>query len=186
MTFSGLKNENYDGLYLIMMCLVLRLMSLDRPVRRLDLRVFQHATEDLVKVMAALRLVSGAPEASENRAEGFHGNPIGVLEVSVTGRSELEAFWARLRDAGLCGGVAENLEERINEAGELFIRFDKQEAVLGRLALSSGDDVVLARGRVLATVKGQEVRADRNAAVEVMREFLRELEKRPGAVSSEQ
>jgi hypothetical protein len=39
--------------------------------------------------------------------------------------------------------------------------------------------VVLARGRVLATVKGQEARADRAEAVEVMREFLRELGKKP-------
>jgi hypothetical protein len=150
-------------------------MSIERPVRRLDLRVFQHATEDLVKVMAALRFVSGVAEAAESRAEGYHGNPINILEVALAGRPGLDSFWARLRDAGLCGGVAENLEERINDGGELFIRFDKQEAVLGRLALSSGDDVVLARGRVLATVKGQEVRADRAAAVEVMREFLHEL-----------
>jgi RNA binding exosome subunit len=161
------------------MCLVLRLMSYERPVRRLDFRVFQHATEDLVKVMAALRFVSGSAEAAENRAEGYHGNPISVLEVSVTGRAALEEFWGRLRLAGLCAGVSENLEERISEGGELFIRFDKQEAVSGRLALSSGDDVVLARGRVLATVKGQEARADRAEAVEVMRGFLRELGKKP-------
>ncbi len=164
-----------------MMCLILRLMSIERPVRRLDLRVFQHATEDLVKVMAALRFVSGSCEAVESHADGYHGNPITLLEVSQTARAALDSFWARLRDAGLCRGVAENLEERINECGELFIRFDKQEAVEGRLALSSRDDVVLAWGRVLATVKGQEVRADRAAAVEVMRAFLDELGKNEGS-----
>jgi len=164
-----------------MMCLVLRLMSIERPIRRLDFRVFQHATEDLVKVMAALRLVSGTAEAVESRAEGYHGNPILVLEAAVTGRAGLDDFWARLRTAGLCGGVEENLEERINDAGELFIRFDKQEAVQGRLALSLGDDVVLGRGRVLSTVRGQQVRADRAGAVEVMRAFLRELEKSEGS-----
>ena len=177
MTFSGLKNENYDGLYLIMMCLVLRLMSIERPIRRLDFRVFQHATEDRGKVALALGLVSGTAEATESRAEGYHGNPIIVLETTVSGRAPIDDFWARLRSARLCGGVEENLEERINDSGELFIRFDKQEAVQGRLALSSGDDVVLGRGRVLSTVRGQQVRADRAGAVEVMRAFLRELEK---------
>ena len=156
-------------------------MSKERPIQRLDFRVFQHATEDRGKVALALRLVSGTPEATERRAEGYHGNPIIVLETAVSGRTGLDDFWARLRAAGLCGGVEENLEERINDSGELFIRFDKQEAVQGRLALSSGDDVVLSRGRVLSSVRGQQVRADRAGAVEVMRAFLNELGKNEGS-----
>ena len=160
-----------------MMCLVLRLMSIARPVRRLDFRVFGHATENHDRVAAALKFASGADGAKESSAEGYHGNTILILEVSLTGRAELEAFWVKVRDFGLCSGVEENLEERINEGGELFIRFDKQEAVKGMLALSSGDDVIQARGRVLATVKGQEARVDRGGAVEVMRAFLDELAK---------
>ena len=153
-------------------------MSIERPLRRLDLRVYQHATEDREKVVAALRLVAGDGEPAARRAEGYYGNPIVIWETGVSGRADLEGFWGRLRDAGLCPGLEENLEERTNEAGELFIRFDKQEAVAGRLALSQGDDVVSARGRVLATVKGQEKRADRDLAIEIMRAFLRELEKK--------
>ena len=181
MAFSGLKNKDYDELYLIMMCLVLRLMSIARPVRRLDFRVFRHVTEDHGRVLAALAFVSGTGGANESRAEGFHGNTILILEVCLTGRAELEAFWERVREAGLCPGLSENLEERINEAGELFIRFDKQEAVKGNLGLSNGDDVIQARGRVLATVKGQEARVDQNGAVEVMRAFLGDLGKNQGA-----
>jgi len=156
-------------------------MSIARPIRRLDLRVFQHATEDREKVVSALRFVSGTNEARESRAEGYHGNTIVILEAPLTGRAELEDFWRRVRDFGLCSGIGENLEERINDDGELFIRFDKQQAILGKLALSPGDDVVLARGRVLATVKGQEVRADRAGAAEVMRAFLTDLAKGQGA-----
>jgi len=153
-------------------------MSVERPIRRLDLRAYQHATEDRDRVVLALRFVAGDGEPAARQAEGYHGNPITVWEVSVSGRAGMEGFWARLADAGLCAGLSENLEERISEDGELFVRFDKQQAVGGRLALSPGDDVISARGRVLATVKGQEARADRDIAVEVMRAFLRELEKK--------
>ena len=164
-----------------MMCLVLRLMSIVRPIRRLDFRVLQHATEDHDRVASALRFASGTDAVNESRAEGYHGNTIILLEVSLTSRPDLEAFWGRVRDFGLCSGVGENLEERINEDGELYIRFDKQEAVNGKLALSPGDDVIQAWGRVLATVKGQEARVDRGGAVEVMRAFLTELGKNEGS-----
>jgi len=124
--------EDYHGLYLIIMCLVLRLMSIERPVRRLDFRVSSTPPRTSSRSWAP----SGSSPVGRGRGEpcgGYHGNPIIILEVSQTARAPLEAFWGRLRDAGLCGGVAENLEERINESGELFIRFDKQAAVAGRL-----------------------------------------------------
>jgi hypothetical protein len=141
----------------------------------MDFRVFQHATEDRDKVLSALRTVSGAGEVKDIRADGCHGNPILILEAAIANRAELEGFWERLRAFSLVCGVGENLEERINDEGELFIRFDKQDAVAGRLALSSGDDVILAWGRVLTRVRGQDVRADRGTAIEVMRRFLSEL-----------
>lgn len=156
-------------------------MSLERPIRQMEFRVFQHATEDRDKVLAALRSVAGPCEVSDTRAEGYHGNPIIVIETAITSRADIDALWERVRSFGLCRGVGENLEERINDGGELFLRFDKQQAVAGRLELSFGDDVIRARGRVLVTVKGQDVRADRNAAVDVMRQFLTELEKGAGS-----
>jgi len=147
-------------------------MSLERPVRRMEFRVFQHATEDPEKVRSALLAVSGGGEVRSSRAEGYHGNPIVILETTIGNRAELESFWQRVREAGLCPGLAANLEERIDGSGELFVRFDKQEAVGGRLALSAGDDVVQARGRVMRVSSGQEVRADRDTAIAVMRQFL--------------
>jgi len=149
------------------------------PVRRLDVRVFQHATEDRERVVGALRRVSGTDEFRCSRADGHHGNPIAILETELTSRKDIEMFWGRLRDAGLFPGLEENLEERINDAGELFIRFDKQKAVEGALELSAGDDVIAARSRVFGVVNGRDVRVGRNDAIEVMRAFL-EDERVPG------
>ena len=144
------------------------------PVRRLDLRVFQHATEDGERVAGALRFVSGAGEPRFLRAAGYHGNPITIIETELGSRKDIEAFWERVRQSGLFPGLEQNLEERINEAGELFIRFDKQKAVMGVLELSAGDDVIAARARVFGTAGGQEVRQDRDGAILVMRAFLKD------------
>jgi RNA-binding protein len=144
-----------------------------RPIKKMDFRVFQHATEHPDKVGLALRFVSGTDTVSSSKAEGYYGNPIVILETSIGNRKELEDFWERAGAAGLYAGVEENLEERINEEGVLHIRFDKQKAVGGVLCLSAGDDVVLARGRVLTRVKGQDIRASRDSAIVEMRTFLR-------------
>jgi RNA binding exosome subunit len=143
-----------------------------RPVRKLSFRVFQHATEDLDKVVSALKFVSGTDKVRESRAEGYYGNPIRILEADIGSRKEMDDFWSRVKTAGLYPALAENLVERINNEGELYIRFDKQEAVKGRLRLSSGDDVITARGRIMRNESGRELRADGIAAAEEMERFL--------------
>jgi len=148
------------------------LVVITRPVRKLSFRVFQHSTEDLDKVVSALRLVAGTDKVSESHAEGYYGNPIRILEAEIGSRKEVDGFWERVKAAGIIPALAENLVERINSEGELHIRFDKQEAVKGRLRLSSGDDVVTARGRVMRNVSGRELRADGIAATEEMERFL--------------
>jgi len=148
-------------------------LRVPRPVRRLDVRVFQHATENRERVLEALRFVTGAGEYRESRAEGYHGNPIVIIETELGSRKEIEQFWARAREAGIFPGLEENLEERVNDDGELFIRFEKQKALEGKMVLSAGDDVIAARARVFELVDGQEKRADRSAAIRVMREFLK-------------
>lgn len=148
-------------------------LRVTRPVRRLDIRVFLHATENRDRVLAALRFVTGSGEYRESRAEGYHGNPIIIFETTLGSRKEIDQFWARAQEAGTFPGLEENLEERVNDDGELFIRFEKQKAVEGSLVLSTGDDVIAARARVFDNVDGQEKRADRSAAIRVMREFLK-------------
>ncbi|MGQ9583583.1 MAG: RNA-binding domain-containing protein [Thermoplasmatota archaeon] len=113
------------------------------------IRLFQHATESREKILLALETVAGQKDYRETSAQGYHGNPISVLETALKSREEVEAFWERIRGAGLHRDILEELEERVSDEGELFLRFDKQEAVRGRLALSSGDDVVTVRVRVI-------------------------------------
>jgi hypothetical protein len=144
------------------------------PIRRLDFRVIQHATEDGERVLGALMFVSGGGTPKTSRAAGYHGNPISIIETDLGARKDIEAFWGRVRQAGLFPGLEQNLEERINDAGEMFIRFDKQKAVLGSLELSAGDDVIAARGRVFGSFGTMEVRQDREGAICVMRAFLKD------------
>ena len=131
-------------------------------------RAFCHATESTERVREALMFVAGEGETREDRAEGHHGNPITVLSTVVDGTEGAERLLGML-DAESLREVASTLESRVDEACGLHLRFDKQEAYLGRLELSSGGDLVDVRIRILAFPARQEL------AVEVARRYLEDL-----------
>ncbi|MFQ5918495.1 MAG: RNA-binding domain-containing protein [Thermoplasmata archaeon] len=116
--------------------------------RRLDFRVHAHATEDESKVREALAFVSGVEDPQVEQAAGHHGNAITILRASLHRAADLRAFWDRVRDSGQMGPLLAELESRLDARGQLFLRFDKQEAYQGRLKLVRHDDVVSAKGKV--------------------------------------
>ncbi len=151
------------------------------PLTYIYIKAFKHATESRDKVLLALETVGGQRECRETVAQGYYGNPISVIELVLKSREEVEAFWERIRDAGLREAIVASLEERVSEKGELFLRFDKQEAVKGRLALSSGDDVVTVRVRVTPVSRGKPVHRSRAAALNELRRSLGEPESQSSA-----
>ncbi|MEM4728318.1 MAG: RNA-binding domain-containing protein [Thermoplasmata archaeon] len=153
----------------------MKAMALPSTIKEVLLRTFEHATESHEKVLLALETISGSKDYRQTLAEGYYGNRIAVLETVLTSKEAVGAFWERLRSRGLLAGIEENLEERVNDSGELFLRFDKQAAVEGRLVLSQGDDVVIARARVRGFPTGAPTRCRRDRVIEEVRHFLREL-----------
>ncbi len=117
-------------------------------VREVEVSALSHATEDEDKVEKAMKNL--LPE--ENRdlwltrrtLKGYHGDPItivagkirtmkgatGVLRRVVQELSSLDQ--QRLLD---------ELEERLDEGGNLYIRLDKQNAYLGKVLLLETDPV---------------------------------------------
>ncbi|MCU7786483.1 exosome protein [Pyrobaculum sp. 3827-6] len=118
------------------------------PVSLLHARVYIHATEDLDRVIQALKnVVSGRYVATV--ARGHHGNVINIVQVRLEDCEALEALKsivARLDDIEfliMLSGI---------EGTRLYAKFDKQYAYRGVLKISHSDDVVYVevRGRALA------------------------------------
>lgn len=129
-------------------------------------RAFSHATEDEAKVAKALAFVSGTDEANRTESSGYHGNPIIVLETTIRDRQGIYSFFRRL-GANSIRELLSTLEMRVDDQSFFYLRLDKQEAYLGALELSSGDDVIAVRGKVRAYP------SRRDAALRIMDEHLR-------------
>ena len=118
------------------------------PIGYVDIRVFAHATEDLERVMFAVR--NTLPEELGESAvfkktglTGHHGNPITLIEVELTDRQLLLGLLRKI-GSGLTALDKETLNSEMSlhlEKGNLYLRFDKQRAFLGELRFSSNDPI---------------------------------------------
>ncbi|MEM1521679.1 MAG: RNA-binding domain-containing protein [Thermofilaceae archaeon] len=125
---------------------------MSREALRLEATVFCHATENLEKVRTALLNLFPSDLRHEveegikvSMLQGFYGNVIHVLKLVVDkpelASTLLKAILEKLPHEDL-RRVEATLEQRIDSSGNLHVRFDKQNAYLGRMRVYDGDDVI--------------------------------------------
>jgi RNA binding exosome subunit len=120
------------------------------PIVYVDVRVFAHATEDLERVLRAVRSILPSELAdnvtfNKTSLTGHHGNPITLFEARIKNKKGARAFLEKLA-SGLSIMDKESLSREIAqhlENGNLYIRLDKQSAYLGELRLGSIDTIHL-------------------------------------------
>jgi hypothetical protein len=134
------------------------------PLHYVDLRAFSYATEDDRRVERALRTL--LPEAAEvERAEttGHHGDPILVLSARVERADDVRHVLGRLAEAEEFDRIETELDDRVTDNCELFLRLDKQAALGGEVRLGDG---------ITFRAKVEAYPAKRETAVENAREAL--------------
>src|SRR5213080_3826028 len=82
-----------------------------------------------------------------NRAKGHHGNEIVTMVFTIRNAKNVEGFlrniWNGLSQLDRTE-VHSSLTSRIDNAGTLFLRIDKQEALKGRIRLQETDPIKIA------------------------------------------
>ena len=123
-------------------------MSSKTSIGYVDIRVFAHATEDLEKVVIAVRNLL-PEEVNENTVfkktslTGHHRNPIVVFKTRIIDRKALPRVLEKIA-RGLSSLDKQTLESEMNmhvEKCNLYLRFDKQSAFIGEVKLSSNDPI---------------------------------------------
>lgn len=122
-----------------------------------------HATEDLEKVVQALRNTIGDAEIQIARTEGHHGNPITIAEANVESAEGISSFFEKLPidDLKL---ILDTLPTRVDEGCNLFLKIDKQAAYEERVRMRHDDDVISIRIKVIAFPAKSEKAQDKTRA----------------------
>ncbi|MCD6142992.1 RNA-binding domain-containing protein, partial [Thermococcus sp.] len=104
---------------------------------------FAHATEDPEKVLEAMGIFFPEDVPSEDiefeilETEGYFGNPIKVINAELKRSKSVKKMLEHLKELLNEENkeyLLENLEEKVDETGTFFIRFNKQKAYLGEVA----------------------------------------------------
>lgn len=140
------------------------------PFKSVEVRSFVHATEDLDKVKDVIKsIVPEDVEMSDSKAKGHHGDEITLLTTRINRNPYIREFWGRVMKMMPSGERAKLKEiaiDRIAEDCRLYLRFDKQKAVNGKLILIESGDAIHVRINITAYP------AKRKIAVKEMQDFI--------------
>ena len=123
-------------------------MSSKIPIGYIDIRVFAHATEEVDRVLNAVRNVL-SPELidvvvfKKTNLTGHHGNPIILFETRIKEENAARTVFEKL-SLGLSTldkGLLDSEIDQHLDKGNLYVRLDKQSAYLNELKLSSADPI---------------------------------------------
>ena len=118
------------------------------PIAYVEIRVFSHATEDLGKVELAIQNILPEILATEltytkTNCVGHHGNPIVLVEAKLTNRAALPPLLEKIGSSlssldkeELAAEIAQHVERQ-----NLYLRFNKQSALLGTIKLGHDDPI---------------------------------------------
>jgi RNA binding exosome subunit len=113
-------------------------------IQAVEVAYFVHVTEDPEKLgKAVAALVGLAPTQDGEPLEGHFGNRIIVMKIRAVG-DEAESAARRVfasMPREMKREILSGLGSFVDEHSALFLRFDKQLLVQGRLAMGSGDPV---------------------------------------------
>jgi len=109
------------------------------PFHYIDLRAFCYATEDDKRVEDALRtFLPEEFEIERAESEGHFGNRILVLSARVENADEMRHVLSQVAELPDVDRLIDELDERVDDNCSLFLRFDKQAATRGEVALGDG------------------------------------------------
>ena len=125
-------------------------MSSKIQIGYIDVRVFAHATEDVDRVLCAVRNILSLELVDvvafkRTNLMGHYGNPIILFETRIKEENTAKMVFERL-SLGLSMLDKELLSSEIGQhldKGNLYVRLDKQSAYLNEFKLSSADSIHL-------------------------------------------
>ncbi|KAB1188683.1 MULTISPECIES: RNA-binding protein [Haloferax] len=134
------------------------------PFHYVDLRAFCYETEDEKRVEEALRtFLPDDFEVDRMESTGHHGDRIVVFSARAERADDIRHILAKIRELPDFEELLDELDDRVTENTEFFLRLDKQAAFKGEARRGGG---------LTLRAKVEAYPAKKDAAVKNAREAL--------------
>lgn len=139
-------------------------------IHNLSYRAFVYGTENEEKVREAIRTLLPSASPEKVATEGHHKTKVIILQGKITKNSEIKLFMDKIQDLKSPDKkrILRELENRMDDRGNLFLRFDKQRAYLGDLKLVEHGDSIHIKLKIAAYP------AKKKEAIKVARQIFEE------------
>ena len=137
-------------------------------IHNISYRVFVYGTENEEKVKEALKTLFPNSHPQTDTTEGYFKNPVLILHDKLSKNREIKEFIKVLEQIDVASKkrLINELETKMDQRGNLFLRFDKQRAYLGDLKIIEQGDAIHVKINVAAYP------AKKEKAIEVARDIL--------------
>ncbi|KAB1196525.1 MULTISPECIES: RNA-binding protein [Haloferax] len=134
------------------------------PFHYIDLRTFCYETEDEKRVEEALRtFLPDDFEVDRIESTGHHGDRIVVFSARAERADDVRHILSKIRELPDFEGLLDELDDRVTDNTEFFLRLDKQAAFKGEARRGGG---------ITLRAKVEAYPAKKEAAVKNAREAL--------------
>lgn len=139
-------------------------------IHNISYRVFVYGTENEEKVREAVKTLFPNSHPQVEATEGYFKNPVLILHDKIGKKRETKDFIKILQnlDSSTKMRILNELDKKMDEKGNLFLRFDKQRAYLGDLKIIEHGDAVHVKIKIAAYP------AKKEKAMELAREIFGE------------
>ncbi|MEN6553001.1 MAG: RNA-binding protein [Methanobacterium sp.] len=137
-------------------------------IHNISYRVFVYGTENEEKVKEAVQTLFPNSHPQTDTTEGYFKNPVLILHDKISKNREIKNFIHILEeiDESSKKQLRSELENKMDERGNLFLRFDKQRAYLGDLKIIKHGDAIHVKINIAAYP------AKKEKAMEVARDIF--------------
>ncbi len=113
-------------------------------IHNISYRVFVYGTENEGKVREAVKTLFPNSSPQLDTTEGYFKNPVLILHDKITKSRDIKEFIKILKNLDLQTRrrILNELDNKMDDKGNLFLRFDKQRAYLGNLKIIEHGDAI--------------------------------------------
>ena len=121
-------------------------------IHNISYRAFVYGTENKDKVLKSIKTLFPNSSPQCEATEGYYKNPVLILSNKFDKKREINDFVEKLSNMNDSARkrVLNRLEDKMDDYGNLYLRFDKQRAYLGDLKVVEHGDSIHVKIKIAA------------------------------------
>ncbi len=121
-------------------------------IHNISYRTFVYGTENEERVKKAVNTLFPNSSPQEEHTEGYYKNPVLILHDKIEKKKQIKDFIQTLKDIPPrdVDKILDDLDRKMDDKANLFLRFDKQRAYLDELKVVEHGDSIHVKIKVAA------------------------------------